>query len=60
MKAELQEIRQIRVKNNDLWLSILEIALRRAPDETKEVLNEIRLNDMMITEIVGEIIDEDS
>jgi len=59
MKEELQEIRQIRVKNNDLWLSILEIALRRAPDETKEVLNEIRLNDLMITEIVGEIIDED-
>ena len=59
MKEELQEIRQIRVKNNDLWLSILEIALRRAPDETKEVLNEIRLNDMMITEIVGEIIDEE-
>lgn len=60
MKEQLQEIRQIRVKNNDLWLSILEIALRRAPDETKEVLNEIRLNDLMITEIVGEIIDEDS
>lgn len=56
MMDELEIIRNIRLKNNDLWMSILEIALRNAPDKTKVVLAQIRINDALITEQITSII----
>lgn len=60
MRKELKIIKKIRVKNNDLWMEILDIALRHAPEETKELLANIRLNDSDVTSMMGDIIDEDS
>lgn len=59
MRKELEEIKKIRVSNNDLWLAILDIALRVDPEHTKDVLQQIRQNDRDITEYMLEIVEED-
>jgi hypothetical protein len=59
MKGPIAEIARIRVRNNELWMKILELALEHAPAETKKVLTEIRRNDLMVSECVEEIIDDE-
>jgi hypothetical protein len=59
MRKELEEIAKIRVHNNDLWLGLLDIALRVDPEKTKEILAAIRCNDTLITKITQGIVDED-
>lgn len=59
MREELEEIKKIRVRNNDLWISILDIALKHAPEEAKAVMESIRRNDILIAGYVGDILDED-
>ena len=59
MRDELEEIKKIRVRNNDLWMSVLDIALKHAPDETKKLLAKIRLHDMMVSQYIGDIISLD-
>lgn len=59
MRDELKEIKKIRVRNNDLWIAVLDIALKHAPEETKEVLTKIRRNDILVAEYVGDILNED-
>ncbi len=59
MREELEEIKKIRVRNNDLWMSVLDIALKHAPDETKKLLAKIRLHDMMVSQYMGDIISAD-
>ena len=60
MKKELKKIKKIRVASNDLWMSILAIALRTAPDETKAILDQIYGNDLKVASHVRKIIDEDN
>ena len=59
MRKELEEIARIRVDNNALWISLLDIALRVDPEKTKEILAQIRCNDTLITKITQGIVDED-
>lgn len=56
--SPLDQVHQIRVKNNDLWMEILQIALDFAPEETKAILARIKKNDRRITELFGALIDE--
>lgn len=58
MSDKVEEIRRIRVMNNDLWLQLLKIALKHAPIETKSVLADIRMNDQAISNLMGELVDE--
>lgn len=53
---ELDIIKDIRIKNNDLWMDILRIALEARPEQTKMVLRQIKNNDKEISRNVGEII----
>jgi hypothetical protein len=57
MDAHLKEIAKIRVKNNDLWMKILDIALRSNPQETKSVLCQIRRNDVAVTDLMARMVD---
>ncbi len=54
----LTKIRDIRAGNNDVWMSILAIALRAAPEDTKEALSLIRTNDTMIATLTGMLADD--
>lgn len=49
-------IAQTRLLNNELWMRLLEIALQHAPEETKDVLREIRGNDQRISDLLGRIL----
>lgn len=57
--ALLDNIRRIRAANNIKWMDILAIALKHAPDETKEILQDINENDHAISACLGEIIRSD-
>lgn len=59
MRDELLEIKKIRTENNDCWMKILDIALKHAPEETRAILGEIYMNDILVTKYVREIINED-
>lgn len=50
----LDSVTQIRVRNNDLWMGILAIALEADPDRTKKLIRAIARNDAAITmEMMG-------
>lgn len=51
-------IKDIRMRNNDLWMRVLEIALKSAPEETKEILRMIKNNDEAVSHFLGELIDD--
>ena len=55
MKDVIEEIARVRARNNGLWMSILEIALEAAPEDTKEVLREINDNDRAISAMLREL-----
>lgn len=47
----LLDIEEVRRMNNVLWMSIVSIAIKWAPRETKKVLKEINENDRKISEL---------
>jgi len=51
----INNIRDIRYKNNIHWMSILEIALEHAPAKTKRVLTAINDNDRDISYLISEL-----
>lgn len=55
MSEDLEAIREIRARNNDLWMSIVAIALETAPKQTKELLRQINLNDRAINDILRDL-----
>lgn len=55
MKPVIVEIRQLRGVNNILWMELLEIALDRAPTETKELLRRINANDRTVSKLLTEL-----
>lgn len=51
----IDAIFRVRVRNNDPWKKLLEIALRNAPEETRAVLREITTNDLTISSLMLEL-----
>lgn len=49
------QIQKVRAKNNVLWMDILRIAMERAPEQTKAVLNAINANDQEISSLVASL-----
>jgi hypothetical protein len=56
----IDRISTIRAKNNIPWMKVVQIALRHAPEETREVLGEILANDMMVCKQVRNLITGDN
>lgn len=54
-QSTIDEIFAIRVANNVPWKRLMEIALKHAPEETKEVLRQINANDRKISDLLGEL-----
>lgn len=46
---ELKIIEELRTKNNINWMRIVSIALKHAPEQTREVLKQIRTLDIDIS-----------
>lgn len=51
----IDAIFRVRVRNNDPWKRLLEIALRNAPEETRALLREINTNDLTISSLMLEL-----
>lgn len=55
----VDRIQFIRAKNNVLWMDIMRVALKYAPERTKETLKAIKDNDLEISRLTGAIANED-
>jgi len=51
----IDRIEEIRRNNNINWMNILRIALKHAPEETREELKKINENDKRISNLLSEI-----
>jgi hypothetical protein len=51
----LDRITMIRMRNNHLWMKIVEVALQHAPVETKTILSQINSNDRQVNDLLGDI-----
>lgn len=51
----IDQVQEIRAKNNNLWMDLLRIASRRSPKNTLKILKEITSNDKQISNLLGEI-----
>jgi len=57
---KIDHISLIRTKNNNVWMRVLALALKAAPDETRALLREIIHNDQEVTRMMGEIANEEA
>lgn len=48
----VDEIQQVRTRNNVNWMDLLRVGLTHAPNETKEILNRINADDNKIAELL--------
>jgi hypothetical protein len=51
----LDQITNIRVANNSVWMSILALALKSAPAEAKMLIGKVNQNDKKISKLVSEL-----
>lgn len=58
MNTIIAEIEAIRVRNNGLWMAILQLALQAVPTQAKAIVRDINANDRKISELLGKLADE--
>jgi hypothetical protein len=56
----IDRISSIRARNNVPWMEVVRIALRHAPQETREALKGILANDMMVSKQLRNLIAGDN
>lgn len=54
----IDDIQKVRERNNRLWMMLLRIAMKHSPEETKDIMKKIRKNDIKISELTGELSNE--
>lgn len=56
----IDQIQEIRSRNNQLWMDILRIAFKYASDETKKKMEKITANDAEINELTKKLSEGES
>jgi hypothetical protein len=51
----INQIRNIRVKNNDQWMKLLRIAFEYCPSYSKKIMKEITKNDINISKLTKKL-----
>lgn len=51
-------ITDVRRRNNKLWMEIVKLAMKKAPEEAKALLKGIVKNDALITKLMLEMVGE--
>jgi hypothetical protein len=51
----INEVQKVRARNNKLWMDLLRLASKYAPQKTALVLKKINDNDKKISKLLGEI-----
>jgi len=54
----IDEIEDVRRSNNHLWMDILRIAMKYAPEKTKRTLLKINLNDQRISSLLKKVAED--
>jgi len=55
----LDQIQEIRARNNKNWMGILRLAFREAPEESKVLMREVTKCDVQINELTRQLGGED-
>lgn len=55
----ISRLQEIRSKQNHLWMNIVRIAMKYAPEESRHVFKEIESNDRVITEAIRDFYGDD-
>ena len=51
----IDAIEEVRSKNNVNWMDILRLALKPAPEETKDLIKKINKSDNEISNLLGKL-----
>ncbi len=51
----IDKIQEIRTANNKLWMDLLRLAMKISPDKAKDIMRQIRVNDLKVSELMGEL-----
>ncbi len=54
-KEIIKQITRIRARNNELWMSLLALAVLAEPDEAKFIIRKITHNDKAVTEWLSKL-----
>lgn len=58
-EALIDRIQEIRATNNRVWMKIVRLAMREAPEEARSIFREIERNDALIGQAIRETYGED-
>jgi hypothetical protein len=51
----IDEIEQIRTRNNVNWMDVLRLAFRHAPDEARELMKKINMEDDRVSSLLKKL-----
>ena len=51
----IDEIEQIRARNNVNWMDVLRLAFRHAPDEARELMKKINMEDDRVSSLLKKL-----
>ena len=51
----IDEIQEVRKNNNILWMSIVKLAMKKAPKELKIIMGKIQENDVLVTKLTKKL-----
>jgi Spy/CpxP family protein refolding chaperone len=51
----IDEIEKIRSKNNINWMNLLRLAFRESPEEAREIVSKINMDDNKISELLKKL-----
>jgi len=54
----IDKIQEIRTANNKLWMDLLRLAMKVSPDKAKDIMRQIRVNDLKVSELMGKLEEE--
>jgi hypothetical protein len=51
----IDSIQEVRTANNKLWMDLVRLAIEATPTQAKAILRQIRVNDLKVSELMGEL-----
>ena len=51
----IDQIQNVRSKNNKYWMDVLRLAFKYAPDKASELMKKVNLNDQKISKLVKKL-----
>tara|TARA_B100000795_G_scaffold263143_1_gene241873 strand:+ start:139 stop:333 length:195 start_codon:yes stop_codon:yes gene_type:complete len=54
----IDQIQNVRSKNNKYWMDVLRLAFKYAPDKASELMKKVNLNDQKISKLAKKLSDK--